>query len=25
MRGLVDLVGWLHMEMIYLPEDSHPS
>ena len=21
----VDLVGWLHTEMIFPPEDSHPS
>ena len=25
MQGRVDLVGWLHAEMVYLPEDSHPS
>ena len=23
--GWVDLAGWLHTEMVYLPEDSHPS
>ena len=25
MQGLVDLVGLLHTEMEYLPEDSHSS
>jgi len=25
MQGWVDLVGWLHTEMVYPPEDSHPS
>jgi len=25
MQGCVDLVGWLHTEMIYPPEDGHPS
>jgi len=25
MQGLVDLVGWLHTEMVYPPEDCHPS
>jgi len=25
MEGSVDLVGWLHTEMMYLPADSHPS
>ena len=25
MQGWVDLVGWLHTEMVYPPEDGHPS
>ena len=25
MQGWVDLVGLLHTEMVYPPEDSHPS
>ena len=25
MQGWVDLVGWLHIEMIYPPRDGHPS
>ena len=25
MQGSVDLVGWLHTEMVYPPEDGHPS
>ena len=25
MQGWVDLDGWLHIEMVYLPEDGHPS
>jgi len=25
MQGWVDLVGWLHTEMVYLAEDGHPS
>ena len=25
MQGWVDLVGWLHTELVYLPEDGHPS
>jgi len=25
MEGWVDLGGWLHTEMVYLPADSHPS
>ena len=25
MQGLVDLVGWLRTEMVYPPEDGHPS
>jgi len=26
MQGWVDLVGWLHTEMVYItPEDGHPS
>jgi len=25
MQGWVDLVNWLHTEMVYPPEDSHPS
>ena len=25
MQGWVDLVGWLHTEMVYSPEDGHPS
>jgi len=24
MQGWVDLVGWLHTEMVYPPEDGHP-
>jgi len=24
MQGLVDLVGWLHTEMVYPPEYGHP-
>jgi len=24
MQGSVDLVGWLHTEMVYPPEDGHP-
>ena len=24
MQGWVDLVGWLHAEMVYVPKDSHP-
>ena len=24
-QGCVDLVGWLHTEMVYLPEGGHPS
>jgi len=25
MQGWVDLVGWLHTEMVYPPKDGHPS
>jgi len=25
MEGWVDLVGWLHTQMVYLPENGHPS
>ena len=25
MQGRVDLVGWLHTEMVYPPKDGHPS
>ena len=25
MQGCVNLVGWLHTQMVYLPEDDHPS
>jgi len=25
LQGRVDLVGWLHTEMVYPPEDGHPS
>jgi len=25
MQGRVDLVGWLHAKMVYLPEDGRPS
>ena len=25
MQGWVDLIGLLHAEMVYLPEDGHPS
>jgi len=25
MESRVDLGGWLHIEMVYLPADSHPS
>ena len=25
MQGWVDSVGWLHTEMVYPPEDGHPS
>jgi len=25
MKGRLDLVGWLHSEMVYPPEDGHPS
>jgi len=25
MQGSVDLVGWLHTEMVYPPDDGHPS
>jgi len=25
MQGQVDLVGWLQPEMVYPPEDGHPS
>ena len=25
MQGYVDLVGWLLTEMLYPPEDGHPS
>jgi len=25
MEDRVDLSGWLHTEMVYLPADSHPS
>ena len=24
-QGWVDLVGWLHTETVYPPEDGHPS
>ena len=24
-QGWVDLVGWLNIEMVYLPADGHPS
>jgi len=24
MQGRVDLVGWLHTEMVYPPADGHP-
>jgi len=25
MQSWVDLVGWLHTEMVHPPEDGHPS